>query len=50
MNSSSWRLTLKDFRVYRTLDLNPEGLSVLAAPNGAGKTTLNDALRLLGTL
>lgn len=50
MNPLSWHLTLKDFRVYKALDLSPEGVSVLAAPNGAGKTTLNNALQLLGAL
>lgn len=50
MASAPWRLQLKNFRVYESLDISPEGLCVLAAPNGSGKTTFNKALALLSTL
>ena len=40
------RLTLTDFRSYRSAELEPDpGLTVVAAPNGAGKTNLLEAIQ-----
>jgi DNA replication and repair protein RecF len=39
------RLSLTDFRSYRSAELEPDpGLTVVAAPNGAGKTNLLEAI------
>ncbi len=44
------RLTLKDFRNYRRLDLSlSRGLTVFQGENASGKTTLLEALYLLAT-
>src|SRR5689334_18724641 len=44
------RLTLKDFRNYRRLELGlSPGLTVFQGENAAGKTTLLEALYLLAT-
>lgn len=44
------RLTLTDFRSYRSAELRPDrGLTVVAAPNGAGKTNLLEAIHVTVT-
>ena len=44
------RLTLKDFRNYRRLDLSlSRGLTIFQGENASGKTTLLEALYLLAT-
>ena len=44
------RLTLKDFRNYRRLDLSlSTGLTIFQGENASGKTTLLEALYLLAT-
>jgi DNA replication and repair protein RecF len=44
-------LELADFRIFRTvsLDLEPEGTTVITGSNGAGKTSVLEALAYLGT-
>ena len=40
-------ITLKNFKCFRHLDLNPKQLTVLIGPNGAGKSAVLQALLLL---
>jgi DNA replication and repair protein RecF len=44
-------LELADFRIFRTvsLDLEPEGTTVITGSNGTGKTSVLEALAYLGT-
>jgi energy-coupling factor transporter ATP-binding protein EcfA2 len=47
MESSDWKITVRDFRCLKNVDWSPEGVCLLAGPNGAGKTTLLNAILLL---
>lgn len=46
----SW-LELKDFRLYESLQFEPEeGVNILVGPNGAGKTSVLEAVGYLGMM
>ena len=44
------KVQFRNFRAYRSLDLELEPFTVLVGPNASGKTTLLDGLRMLATL
>ncbi|RKI39444.1 hypothetical protein D7Y27_21990 [Corallococcus sp. AB004] len=44
------KVQFRNFKAYRSLDLDLEPFTVLVGPNASGKTTLLDGLRMLATL